>query len=285
MKTPFKIFAVCATFVCASAFLGGSSSEASTPAGLVSWWKAEGNTLDAQGANNGTAQGTVNYAPGAVGQAFSLAGNGYIDVASPTFNAYTSGFTVAGWIDITAYSGYASLINFRDSSQNSGFSLEEQATAPGEMDFYVHQGGADYNSISASGWLLNTPYWIAATFDAATGTMDLYRNGNLVASRNDLPHTNMAMVGTPTFQIGRNIVTGDSWNGLIDEAQFYDHALTQPEIASLMVPEPGTISLVLVGFVGLAGIARRRLRNKISEPSMRARAMDDGGPRGGNARL
>lgn len=245
----------------AAIILGGSSSEASPPPGLVSWWKAENNTLDAQGVNNGTAQGTVNYAPGAVGQAFSLSGNGYIDVASPTLNAYTAGFTVAAWIDITTYSGSASVMNFRDTSNTSGFTLEQFGSTPGTMIFYVNQG-AGFNSVSVSGWLLNTPYWIAATFDAATGTMDLYQNGNLVASRNDLAHTNMAPVGTPTFQIGRNIVTGNSWNGLIDEAQFYDHALTQAEIASLMVPEPGTISLVLFGFVGLAGIARRRLRNK-----------------------
>jgi hypothetical protein len=239
----------------AAMVLGGTSSKASPPAGLVSWWKAENNTLDAQGVNNGTAQGTVNYAPGAVGQAFSLSGNGYIDVASPTFNAYTSGFTVAGWIDIAAYSQFAALMNFRDTSNSSGFTLEQDGSS---MSFDVNQG-AGFNFLSAPGWLLNTPYYIAATFDAATGTMDLYRDGNLVASRNDLAHTNMA--AAPTFQIGRNIVTGASWNGLIDEAQFYDHALTQAEVASL-VPEPGTISLVLFGFVGLAGIARRRLRRR-----------------------
>jgi hypothetical protein len=51
-------------------------------------------------------------------------------------------------------------------------------------------------------------------------------------------------------------VTGASWNGLIDEAQFYDHALTQAEVASLIVPEPGTIGLLATGFV-LSMVYRR----------------------------
>ena len=42
------------------------------PSGLVSWWKAEGNALDAVGANNGTLVGSVSYGPGEVGQAFCV---------------------------------------------------------------------------------------------------------------------------------------------------------------------------------------------------------------------
>src|SRR4029077_13240321 len=40
------------------------------PAGLVSWWRGEGNALDQAGTNNGTLVGTVIYGPGEVGQGF-----------------------------------------------------------------------------------------------------------------------------------------------------------------------------------------------------------------------
>ena len=126
------------------------------------------------------------------------------------------------------------------------------------MAFDVFQGGVA-QLLTSSGWQLNTPYYIAATFDAATGTMMIYRDGNLVASRNDLAHTNMSTtVGTPYFQIGRNIDNGaNDWNGLIDEVQFYNHALTQSEIASL-VPEPATWA---IGVLSVALLLAFHYRN------------------------
>ena len=42
--------------------------------GPISWWKADGNTLDSVGPENGTAQGGLTYAPGVHGQAFNFNG-------------------------------------------------------------------------------------------------------------------------------------------------------------------------------------------------------------------
>ncbi len=46
------------------------------PAGLVSWWAAEGNAFDQISGNNGTLIGNASYGPGEVGQGFVLNGNG-----------------------------------------------------------------------------------------------------------------------------------------------------------------------------------------------------------------
>src|SRR5438132_1222 len=55
----------------------------SAPAGMVSWWKAEGNANDSQGDNNGTIGGAT-FAPGEVGQAFSFDGvDDYVDAGNP----------------------------------------------------------------------------------------------------------------------------------------------------------------------------------------------------------
>src|SRR4051812_262251 len=44
------------------------------PSGLVAWWTGDGNALDALGGNNGLLEGGTGFAPGKVGQAFSLDG-------------------------------------------------------------------------------------------------------------------------------------------------------------------------------------------------------------------
>src|ERR1041385_4039347 len=68
------------------------------PAGLVSWWKAESNTLDQVGGNNGTLAGNTTYAAGESGQAFSF--DGYADavnLGNPA-SLRLQNFTIETWI-------------------------------------------------------------------------------------------------------------------------------------------------------------------------------------------
>jgi hypothetical protein len=70
----------------------------SPPAGLVSWWRAEGNALDWTGGNNGTIEGDVTYGPGEVGQAFVFSGDQCgVEVGDAT-NLDLQNFTVECWI-------------------------------------------------------------------------------------------------------------------------------------------------------------------------------------------
>ena len=263
LKVNNKASLIAAALMIAATLLGFCSSSQANPPGLVSWWQAEGNTLDTEGENNGTAQGTVNYAPGAFGQGFSLEGfsdPGHIDVASPTLNAYDSAFTIAGWFVIDNTSGQPSVLDFRDGSNSTGFTLSQNAS--GQMDFFIFKDAdlGGFTLLQSTGWALDTPYFIAATFDG--NSMTIYRDGSPVATNFDAVADTVRNVTNPMLQIGRNVVNGSLWDGQIDEVQFYDRALTQPEVASLLVPEPATTSLMLLAVVSLAGIARRRYRNK-----------------------
>src|SRR5262249_10623828 len=65
--------------------------------GTVSWYKAEGNANDSVGSNNGTLHGTITFAPGKFGQAFSFDGSSYIDVGSG-FNL--DAMTLEAWVFI-----------------------------------------------------------------------------------------------------------------------------------------------------------------------------------------
>jgi hypothetical protein len=57
-------------------------------------------------AHNGTLQGEATFAPGKVGQAFSLKGiNSYVNVPSSPALKPTGPFTVEGWVNYTGFTG------------------------------------------------------------------------------------------------------------------------------------------------------------------------------------
>lgn len=61
-------------------------------------------------------------------------------------------------------------------------------------------------------------------------------------------------VPQPLF-FGGQTVDGENWEGFLDDARIYDHALSAEEVAAL-VPEPSSLVLVLIGLLGL--LQRRR---------------------------
>ncbi len=71
----------------------------SPPSGLVAWWPGEGNANDVVGTNDGTPINGVPFAPGKVGQAFSLDGvSQFIEVVhSPSL--CNSNYSVETWVN------------------------------------------------------------------------------------------------------------------------------------------------------------------------------------------
>jgi hypothetical protein len=77
------------------------------PAGIVSWWKGEGNALDATGTNNGTLTGSVSYGPGQAGQGFVFsAANSAVLVGNPA-NLQLQNFTIEAWIQRSSSSFFS----------------------------------------------------------------------------------------------------------------------------------------------------------------------------------
>src|SRR6185437_4648127 len=89
------------------------------PTDALSLWRAEGNTLDSAGTNNGTAEGSLAYAAGQVGQAFSLNGTD-ADVSIPQTSTLdvgsSNGLTITTWFKPTSMSTPASLVEWFDPS-------------------------------------------------------------------------------------------------------------------------------------------------------------------------
>ena len=82
-----------------------------TPAGLISWWAAEGNANDSFGTNNGTAVGGVSFTTGEVGQAFSFNGTtAYVDVPDSPSLQLTNQITIEAWIKLVNANGDQSMV-------------------------------------------------------------------------------------------------------------------------------------------------------------------------------
>lgn len=81
--------------------------------GLVAWWTADGNALDAAGSHSGTLSGGVVFAPGVQGQAFSFNGtDSYVQVPDAPDLHLPSTLSLAFWarrqqfgVDIVAEKG------------------------------------------------------------------------------------------------------------------------------------------------------------------------------------
>jgi hypothetical protein len=213
---------------------------APVPAGLVSWWAAEGNLNDFMGLNNGTVMGSIGYANGEVGQAFVFDGNsGYVTVpASPTLDIGSTGtgVTIECWINPSDYdvNVYGAPIVEWDSDTTDGL----QIWCGGNLNANVKDSSNNPHQFESASGVLAANVWqhVALTYDITSGNACIYLNGTVVASQNFgsfTPETSFPMnIGSRTAPI---IGQGDIYNGLVDEISIYNRALSSSEIQNIFV--------------------------------------------------
>jgi hypothetical protein len=204
---------------------------AEPPAGLVGWWTAEGNALDALGARNGTTNGGFAFAGGEVGQAFSFDGvNGTVIVPDSPALQLTSQITIEAWINARATAGDQSLVaKMGGSGGNNGYqfvlhnnSLQAMFNSPGQP--WPSSTVSSPPLIASGLW-----YHVAWTYDQSA--MKLYVNG--------LPVATNAIGANPIATSTSNLrISGDDnnhvyFNGLIDEASIYSTALSAQQIQAI----------------------------------------------------
>ncbi len=218
-----------------------SGSCAGPSNGRVSCWKGENNANDSISTNNGTVQGGATYATGKVGQAFSFNGtSGHILVPDSSSLDVTTQFTMSAWVNPAAlmaappFPGKGAIISkIGGGGGNNGYQygishdntkISCQFNAQGEP-----WPGNQLVATVPGGISLNTWTHIACT----------YNNANLTA------YVNGAQVGT--LAVGAKTVVNSASNlrissddngnvyfdGLIDEAQVWNRALTAQEILDL----------------------------------------------------
>jgi hypothetical protein len=204
------------------------------PADIVGWWRAEGNANDSVGTNNGTANATVAYVAGEVGQAFQFNGSdSRVRITDSQDFILTNGLTIEGWINVAGDGGFI----FYRADDRPG--LDPYAITmgnPGFVNFFIQATNNDTARITAP---VTYHQWqhIAGTWDRTIGKVRLYVNGLLMAETN----TSVLPVGAldpnydPAIGIGNH--GGASFNipfnGLIDEIALFSRALSQTEIQAI----------------------------------------------------
>ncbi len=215
--------------------LGVTTSQAvplPPPPGIISWWRAENNALDAVGTNHGALTNGATFSPGEVGQGFLLDGTaGYVVIPdSPSLRP--SSVTVEAWVKIFSTTGtqlvFAKPIG-PATLDSFGLALANGAPLAAISD------ANGFGTFVSTATPLPLGQWnhLAYSFDGNTRQESLYVNGAMVASAN--AGKSMAFDTHPLL-LGADIengVPGLFLNGQIDEASIYNRALAASEIAAI----------------------------------------------------
>ncbi|GIH22788.1 hypothetical protein Aph01nite_10980 [Acrocarpospora phusangensis] len=207
---------------------------ATRPPVLEGHWKFDetsGTTVaDSSGrGRTGTATG-MTWDEGWVGGAGSFTGTGHVSTAGPAIRTDQS-FTVAAWLRLDAKGDYRTAVS-QDGVNRSGFYFQYNKTVD-RWAIYLTQ--SDAAGAPLDGALSSEPptlgEWthLAATYDYATGKLQLYVNGNPEGSGSHLTTWNAG----GRLAIGRALGATNLWHGLIDDVRVYTGVLSEDEIFDL----------------------------------------------------
>jgi hypothetical protein len=193
-----------------------------SPAGLVSWWKAEGKVNDQTTTNDGSLSGAA-YETGKVGQAFFFKGTNQFQApttALPTGNANRS---IALWVNVTEF----------QTTGNSYFAGYGKYGYAGQMYVLGALGDSD-RRLFFTNWgegligptlLKDRWYHVAVTNIGNSAT--LYLDGQPVGTQS------LGLATTShSFLAGLGAVDSKH-NGYLDEIQVFNRALSAAEILSI----------------------------------------------------
>ncbi len=221
------------------------------PSGLVSWWPGNDNANDIVGGNNGTPENGASFALGEVGDAFSLNGaDQYVLIGEPVPAnlQIQNAITLSAWIYVTSYpavngsSTFATIVGSEDDATTAGASIFLDGgtnsnglvgVPPGHIEFDLGDGSAAYYAETTTQVPLNQWTLITAT-QTANNPAQVYFNGVLQPSLNGGPAWGGAISYSGTwFAIGQDVDENWPFNGLIDEVQVYNTALTGAQVQAI----------------------------------------------------
>ncbi|MCI0553752.1 MAG: T9SS type A sorting domain-containing protein [Anaerolineae bacterium] len=210
------------------------------PSGLVSWWPGEDNANDIQSNNHGTLQNGATFAAGKVGQAFSLDGVDDIVRISNVAAIEVQQFTIEAWVFAESPGFHNDALGGIIASKDIGDTsippyVSWGLVGPGNTNKFHADIGFTDGSLhflpSTNSFPFNTFHHVAATWDGST--LKLYVNGQLEGELNLGPKT-VAYSGEALTIGEHNVLPAQrAFDGLIDEVDFYNRALSAAEIQSI----------------------------------------------------
>ncbi|SJZ74782.1 Listeria/Bacterioides repeat-containing protein [Trichlorobacter thiogenes] len=217
-----------------------SSSSKFTYTGLVSWWKGEGNALDAVGGLNGTVGLYPYYTPGKIGQAFFFTGNptGYVTVPdNQKLRFGVDEFSLAVWVKTSDVGTWTRVITKRPAS---GATAWYSLGVSGNKAIFEITAGTPLTSalpVADDAW-----HHIAVTRDPV-GSLHrkfrLYVDGVEDVTMDD---TGVNLDNNGPLEIAKWAIEtpgGAILRGSIDEVQLFNRALTATEVLENYHAVPG----------------------------------------------
>ena len=209
------------------------------PPNMVGWWPGDGNANDITGNhNNGSISGGVTFVPGEVAQAFSFDGSsGFVTVPDSPSLDITNAITLDAWINPSAPGDSSGLVfvmlkgdNCCSDTQSYGFAWGTESML---QSIIFRLGNSTTNTeIRSDPIPLNEFTHVAGTYDGTT--IRLYVNGVLdVSGTTTLGPlqitSNPLIIGSSL----RNGTTQNFFQGLADEIEIFNRALSADEILAL----------------------------------------------------
>lgn len=217
--------------------------------GLVGYWRLDEDTgttaADSSGTGNaGTVNGTPAWVTGWYQNALQFDGStNYVAVPDATSLDMTAALTVHTRVRIDSISGtwnlnYRGIVSKGDPSNLcTGWELGTyaQPSTPTSVGFYFRRGtgSAAVTCYGTANLVTGQYYAVDVTWDAVTGAISLYVNGQVQATDT----TASAMVASSDeLDIGLRAAGGRYFDGVIDDAKVFDRVLSAGEIAELDTP-------------------------------------------------
>jgi len=205
-------------------------------AGLVAWWRAEGDASDCMGNNNGSLMGGTSFAVGKVGQAFNFNGsNSYVLVSNSPSIEPTGPFTVEAWVNYLGFAGGqtgdAIVAKGQDVEGPIDWAMSVGSTA--RLRVHLHMG-SNWDQFDGSMILItNTWYHVAMVYDGTNliSYVDGVTNGSMVVPGTLQATSYPLKIGA--YSPTNGVQSKDWFNGQIDEVSIYNRALSPAEILSI----------------------------------------------------
>ncbi|MGH9846379.1 MAG: LamG-like jellyroll fold domain-containing protein, partial [Blastocatellia bacterium] len=218
------------------------------PSSVAAWYRGENNAADSVGLSDGYALGGLSFAAGKAGQAFRFDGvdDRLLIPGSDKLNVgESSGFTLELWVNpATLSAGRVGipLAEWNDGNGNGGagvqlwlslFCVGGCRETPGVLyaNLVDIQGKNHLLQTGSSTMKANEFQHLALTYDKATGSTRLYRNGEFEQGtflENFTPMTNRAL-----YLGSRPNSDHAVFNGLMDEVTVHNRWLSQDEVKAI----------------------------------------------------
>lgn len=205
--------------------------------GLYAVYKAESNANNSLGTYNGTAQGGLTYTAGKSGNAFTFNGtNAFVSLPNGSLSSLGTSFSFSLWVNPTAISGIASMINtYTSTGGNKGFYTRYTSGGGVETYAFNSSGTAIINGAGTLGGTISAGVWQMITITLDGSNIRTYKNGYL---ENTTGYSGVIAFDTTTYpSIGclhyAPLTYAYFVNGKIDEVNIWNRALTSTEITDL----------------------------------------------------